>query len=110
MYRNHQPSETSIKPEIPNHSRTNFVANNFCLQGHYHLLIVDYYSKFIGVENLQNPESETAINKCKKVFPEFAIPKELIKDNGPVLSGRKFRSFSKNRDIIHKTISHHYHQ
>ena len=37
------------------------------LHGHYYL-IVDYYSMFIAVENLQNPQLETVINKCKKVF------------------------------------------
>ena len=109
-YRNCQPSEIPVKREIPDQSWTNFAANFLCLQGHYYLLIVDYYSKFIGVENLRNPQSETAINKCKKVFPQFGISKELVTDNCPKLSGHKFRSFSKNRDIIHKTISPHYDQ
>ena len=40
-------------------------ADLFRLQGHYYLLIVDYYSNFIAVANLQNLQSETVINKCK---------------------------------------------
>ena len=72
--------------------------------------IVNYYLKFIAVENLQNPQSETVINKCKKVFSQFSIPKELIMDNSPEFSSHKFRSFSKTWDILHKTISPHYHQ
>ena len=52
-YRNCQPNETPIKPEIPDHPWTKCAANLFWLQGHYYLLIVDYYSKFIAVENLQ---------------------------------------------------------
>ena len=74
------------------------------------MLIVDYYSKFIAVENLKNPQSETAINKCKEVFSEFGIPKEVITNNSPEFSSHKFRSFSKTWDILHKTISPHYHQ
>ena len=66
------------------------------LQGHHYLLIVDYYSKLIAVENLQNPQSETVINKCKKVFSQFGIPKELITDNGPEFSSHIFHLFSKN--------------
>ena len=31
-------------------------------------------------------------------------------DNGPKFSSHNFRSFSKTRDILHKTISPHYHQ
>ena len=74
------------------------------------MLIVDYYSKFIAVENLQNPQSETVINKCNKVFTQFGIPKELITDNGPEFSSHKFCSFSKTWDILHKTISPNYQQ
>ena len=109
-YRDRQPSETPVKPEIPDHSWTNFAGDFFCLQSHHYLLIVDYSSKFIAVENLRNPESEAAINKCRKVFSQFGKSKELITDNDPELSGHKFCSFSKNRDIIHKTICPHYHQ
>ena len=35
------------------------------------------------------------INKCKNVFLQFGIPKELIMDNGPKFSIHKFRSFLK---------------
>ena len=72
-YRNRQPRETPIKPEIPDHPWTKCAADPFRLQGHYYLLIVYYYSKFIAVENLQNPQSGTVINKCKKVFSQFGI-------------------------------------
>ena len=74
----------------------------FRLQGHYYLLIVDYYSKFIAVEKLQTPQSETVINKCKKLFTQFGIPKELITDNDPEFSSHKFRLFSKTWDTLHK--------
>ena len=75
------------------------------------MLIVDYYSKHIAVENLKTPQSETVINICKKVFSQFGIPKELIAtDNSPEFSSHKFCSFSKTRDILYKTISPHYHQ
>ena len=60
-------------------------------------------------KNLQNHQSETVINNCKKVFSQFGIPKELNMDNGPEFSSHKFRSFSKTWDI-HKTISSHHHQ
>ena len=54
-YRNRQPIETPIKAKIPNHLWKKGAADLSRLQGHYYLLIVDYYSKFIAVENLQNP-------------------------------------------------------
>ena len=109
-YRNCQPSETPIKSQILDHSWVNCAADLFRLQCHYYLLIIDYYSKFIAVENLQNPQSETVINKCKKVFPQLGIPKELITNNGPEFSSHKFCTCSKPWDTLHKTISPHYHQ
>ena len=51
-YRKRQPSETPIKPEIPDHQWTKCAADLFRLPGHYYLLIVDYYSKFATIENL----------------------------------------------------------
>ena len=109
-YRNRQPSEAPIKPEIRHHSWTKCDAGLFRLQGHYYLFIVDYYSQFIAVENLQNPQPETVINKLKIVFLQFGIPKELITDNSPEFSSHKFRLLSKTWDIPHKTISPYYHQ
>ena len=38
------------------------------------------------------------------------MPKEVIMDNGPKFSSHKFCSFSRTWDILHKTISPHYHQ
>ena len=72
------------------------------------MLVVDYYSKFITVENLQNSQSETVISTRKKVFSQFGIPAELITGKGPGFSSYKFPSFSKTCGIIHKTISPHY--
>ena len=89
-YRNRQPSETPIIPKIHDHPWTKCAADLLRLQGHYYLLIVYYYSKFTAVENLQNPQSETVINKCKKVFSQFGVPKELITENGPEFSSHKF--------------------
>ena len=49
-YINCQTSETPIKPEIPDHPWTKSAADLFHLQGHYYLLIVNYYSKFIAIK------------------------------------------------------------
>ena len=102
-----QPSETRIIPKIPDQPWTKCAADIFRLQCQYHLLIADYYSKFTAVKNLQNPQSETVIDKWKK---QFSITKKLITDNGPEFSSHKFCSLSKIWDILQKTISPYYHQ
>ena len=57
-----------------------------------------------------DPQFKTAIKQYKNAFSQFGVPKELIMDNGLELSSHTFRSFSKTWDILHKTISLHYHQ
>ena len=101
---------TKWNTEIPDHPWLKCAADLFHLQGHYYLLIVDYYSKFIAIKNLQNPQSKTVINKCKKLLSQFGIPNKLIMDNSSKFSCHKFCSFSKTWDTLHKMISPHYHQ
>ena len=60
-------------------------------------MVVDYNSKFAAVENLNNSQSPTVINKCKKIFSEYGIPKELITDNGPEFTSHHFKEFTELR-------------
>ena len=83
------------------HPWTKCATDLFRLQGHYYLLVIDYYSKFIATENLQNSQTEIVINKCRNFFSQFGIPKKLLTDNGPEFFIHKFRSFSKTWDILH---------
>ena len=71
---------------------------------------VDYNSKFVAAENLSNSQSLTIINKCKKIFLQYGIPKELITDKGPEFTSHHFKKFTKNWDFKHQTVSLHYHQ
>ena len=109
-YRNRQPSEPIIHQPIPHQTWTKIAADPFRLHGHYYLLIIDYYSKFIVVETLKNLQSSTVINKCKKNFSQFGTPNELVTDNGPEFSSHCFKSFSKTLDFKHRTSSPHFHQ
>ena len=72
---------------------------------HCYLLTVDYNSKFVAVENLKNLQSLTVINKYKKMFSQYSIPKELITDNKPEFTSSHFKKVSKNWDFKHQTVS-----
>ena len=87
-FRNRQPCEPLMKHPIPDQPWTKVAADLFRLYGHYYLLVVDYYSKFITDESLKNAQSKTVINKCKKIFSQFGIPKEFYSDNGPEFTSR----------------------
>ena len=82
----------------------------FPFYGHYYLLMIAYYSKFIVIEMSKYLQSSTVINKCKKLFSQFGIPKELVIDNEPEFTSHYLKSFSGTWDFEHRTISPHFHQ
>ena len=108
--RKRQRCEPVIKNPVPQEPWTKLTADLFRLNGHYYLLVVDYNSKFVVVENLNNSQSLIVINKCKKIFLQYGTPKELITDNGPEFTSHHFKKFTKRWDFKHQTISSHYHQ
>ena len=59
---------------------------------------------------MNNLQSSTVINKCKKILSKFGTPQELVTDNGPEFSSHYFKSFSRTLDFEHRTNSPHFHQ
>ena len=72
--------------------------------------MINYYSKIIIIETLDNLQSSIVINKCKKIFSQFGTPKELVTDYGPEFTSRYFNSFLRTWHFEHRTISPHFHQ
>ena len=110
-FHNQQCSEPTIKHPVPQEPWTKLAADLFRLYRHHYLLVVDYNSKFVAVKNLNNNlQSLTIINKCKKIFSQYGIPKELITDNRPEFTSHHFKKFIKSWDFKHQTVSPYYHQ
>ena len=66
-FRKHQTSEPIIDHPIPNQAwKKKIAADPFHFSGHYYLLMIDYYSKFIIIQNLNDLQSSTVINKSKQ--------------------------------------------
>ena len=99
-----------MKSKIPDHPWTKCAADLVTcrLQGLY-LLIADYYSKFITLENLEKPQSETVINKCK-FSHNLTYPKSSLQTMAPEFSSHQFCLFSTTWGILHKISSPYYHQ
>ena len=82
----------------------------FTLEGVYHLVVGDFYSKMIFVQCL--PPGQSNANKVvlplKEMFSEHGIPKVLHSDNGPQYVSAQFADFCISWGISHKTSSPHY--
>ena len=109
-FRNPQPSQPVIDHPVPNQAWRKIAADSFRLYGHYYLPIIDYHSKFIVIEILNNLQSSTVTNKCKKLFSQFWTPNKLVTNNGPEFSSLYFKLFLRSSDFEHRTNSPHFHQ
>ena len=80
-----ETNEPIINQPIPHQARAIITVEPFRLYGHYYLLMIDYYPKFITIQTLKNPKSSNVINEFKNIFSQFETLKELVTNNGPKL-------------------------
>ena len=73
--------------------------------GRTYLVLVDYYSNFIEVDQLKETTSAKVITRCKAQFARHGIPDTFVTDNGPQFSSQLFCEFSSNYQFKHLTSS-----
>ena len=80
------------------------------LQGRTLVVLCDYYSNFIEVENISKITTQGVSKGLKIMFSQYGIPNELVTDNCPQFSSSDFTLFSKSWSCNHVTSSPHYPQ
>ncbi|XP_061570027.1 uncharacterized protein K02A2.6-like [Cololabis saira] len=75
-----------------------------------HLIISDYYSRFLEVLHLPSTISTQVIQRLKATFARFGIPDEVVSDNGPQFSSAEFQELANQLDFRHITSSPHHPQ
>ena len=58
-----------------------------------YLIVADYYSKYIDVQQLRSKTSSSVINTMKYMFTTHGMPEETISDNMPFTS-REMQTFA----------------
>ena len=110
-HQNRQPSETLKPTKVPDLPWNELGSDLFEFEGHHYLLTVDYFSKYIEVDELTSETTSAAtINILKSQFGRHGIPEKLRTDNGPQYSSREFDSFCSDYQIDHITSSPHHPQ
>ena len=105
-----QSKEPLISTQLPEYPWQKAATDLFVLGGKTYLLVVDYYSRFPEVIQLNTTTSESIIRGLKSVFARHGIPEILISDNGPQYSSSEFAQFSESYGFAHLTSSPHYPQ
>ncbi|XP_063366408.1 uncharacterized protein K02A2.6-like [Cydia amplana] len=74
-----------------------------------YLLVVDYYSNYIEIAQLNTDHrSQTVIQHLKSMFSRHGIPLQLVSDGGPPYNSQEFQKFLSDWDIEHIMSSPHF--
>ena len=102
-----QPLIPSQLPELP---WKKVATDLFEWENRAHLLIVDYYSRYVEIAPLNNLTATEVITRTKSIFARHGIPETVFSDNGPQYSCLAYPEFAKEYEFKHVTSSPHYPQ
>lgn len=77
----------------------------FKIEDKSYLIVIDYYSNYIELDKLTTTTSKQVIEKLKKQFSRFGIPRQIISDGGPQYSSNEFKEFTTKWQINHHITS-----
>lgn len=100
-----EPIQFHDVPELP---WLKLGSDIFELNRQYYLIVVDYYSKFFEVVQLNNLSSRTIINHIKSMIARHGYPLEIVSDNAPQYSSKEFKEFADKYGFKHTTSSPNY--
>ena len=95
QYMTQRPAEPMLSHDIPSLPWSKVSLDLFSLDGKDYLVTVDHYSDFFELDALKSTNANTVIQKMKKNFARFGIPKECVTDNGPQFDSHKYAQFAK---------------
>ena len=80
----HEPLEMTPLPDGP----WQHVSVDFCkVAGHYVLVVIDDYSRFLEVEIMHSTSARAVIPKLDRIFAAYGMPQVVNYDNGPLCNG-----------------------
>ena len=77
----------------------------FTLRNTQYLLVIDYFSRFPVVKQLQSLHSLSVIKHLKDIFTEIGIPRCIVSDGGTQFTSQEFQDFTKTWGIYHRVTS-----
>ena len=100
-----QARQPMISHPVPDRPWSTISADLFTLDGRSYLIVVDHYSDFWEVDELEETTSKDIIRKLMIHFSRHGIPDIFISDNGPQFSGSPFTTFAQEWSFRHVTSS-----
>jgi hypothetical protein len=104
-FQNKQHSESLIPTKTPSIPWNKIASDIFHWEDKNYLLTVDYFSKFIEVDELADMTSSTTIQVLKSQICRHGIPQFIRTDNGTQFASGEFNDFLKSYNIQLDTSS-----
>lgn len=105
-YRNKPAKEPMIIHPLPSLPWSKVGTDLFEIEGKHYLVMVDYYSNFIEVSQLErDTTTKTVIKHLKENIARYGIMDTLMSDNGPQFTSSEFAEFTNSYNIRHITSS-----
>ncbi|XP_037501887.1 uncharacterized protein K02A2.6-like [Rhipicephalus sanguineus] len=76
--------------------------------GHYFLVMVDAFSKWVDVHPVPSPSAEATISVFRTVFAQHGLPDVIVSDIGPAFTSIQYADFL-NRNGIRRMLVPPYH-
>ncbi|XP_065174678.1 uncharacterized protein K02A2.6-like [Sycon ciliatum] len=100
-----QPPEPLLSTPLPEFPWQHLAADFFTIDGRNHLLVIDYYSRFIEVLDMPSLSTARTVSHFKSLFARHGIPDSLTTDNGPQFTSAEFAQFASTYGFRHVTSS-----
>ncbi|UYV81368.1 hypothetical protein LAZ67_20000963, partial [Cordylochernes scorpioides] len=78
----------------------------FKFENKWYLVVIDYYSRFPEMIQLDRLTANVVVRSCKSIFARHGIPKTVVSDNGTQFgAAREFANFARQYGFTHVTSS-----
>ncbi|UYV69469.1 hypothetical protein LAZ67_6003708 [Cordylochernes scorpioides] len=78
----------------------------FKFENKWYLVIIDYYSRFPEMIQLDRLKANVVVRSCKSIFARHGIPETVVSDNGTQFgAAREFPNFARQYGFTHVTSS-----
>ncbi|UYV69009.1 K02A2.6-like [Cordylochernes scorpioides] len=76
----------------------------FKFENKWYLVVIDYYSRFPEVVQLDRLTANVVVRSCKSIFSRHGIPETVVNDNGTQFgAAREFANFARQYGFTHVT-------
>ncbi|UYV65345.1 K02A2.6-like [Cordylochernes scorpioides] len=78
----------------------------FKFENKWYLVVIDYYSRFPEMIQLDRLTANVVVRSCKSIFARHGIPETVVSDNGTQFgAAREFANFARQYGFTHVTSS-----